>query len=300
MKLEVKKIDATCRELKFEVPKDRVSKKMEEILQEIVKSAYIKGFRPGKAPRHLVDAQHGKFAKEETLKQLIPEVYQEGLDREKITPMDLPEIHDVSFKDGMIAFCAKLDIRPEVKIKNYKGIVVERKSSVVSEEEIDKMLEFIKKGQGDKEVTIDDAFARGLGFPTLADFKLSLRRQMEMDRDRQNRVDIENQVIEYLLKEVSLPVPQSVMNRQLEHRVEETQKRLHSQGMKEEEIRKKEDEMRKELRQLVEKDLKIYLIMEHIAKQENIQIPEGENLFKKVMELLLREAKWEEIQKGGK
>ncbi|HLD69144.1 MAG TPA: trigger factor [Candidatus Omnitrophota bacterium] len=300
MKLEVKKIDATCRELKFEVPKDRVSKKMEEILQEIGKSAYIKGFRPGKAPRHLVDAQHGKFAKEETLKQLIPEIYQEGLEREKITPMDLPEIHDVSFKDGMIAFCAKLDIRPEVKIKNYKGIVVERKSSVVSEEEIDKMLEFIKKGQGDKKVTLDDAFARGLGFPTLADFKLSLRRQMEMDRDRQNRVDIENQVIEYLLKEVSLPVPQSVMNRQLEHRVEETQKRLHSQGMKEEEIRKKEDEMRKELRPLVEKDLKIYLIMEHIAKQENIQIPEGENLFKKVMELLLREAKWEEIQKGGK
>lgn len=300
MKLEVKKIDATCRELKFEVPKDRVSKKMEEILQEIGKSAYIKGFRPGKAPRHLVDAQHGKFAKEETLKQLILEIYQEGLEREKITPMDLPEIHDVSFKDGMIAFCAKLDIRPEVKIKNYKGIVVERKSSVVSEEEIDKMLEFIKKGQGDKKVTLDDAFARGLGFPTLADFKLSLRRQMEMDRDRQNRVDIENQVIEYLLKEVSLPVPQSVMNRQLEHRVEETQKRLHSQGMKEEEIRKKEDEMRKELRPLVEKDLKIYLIMEHIAKQENIQIPEGENLFKKVMELLLREAKWEEIQKGGK
>lgn len=294
MKLEVKKIDATCRELKFEVPRERVSKKMEEIFQDIGKSAHIKGFRPGKAPRHLLEAQHGKLAKEETLKQLIPEVYQEGLDREKITPMDLPDIHDVSFKDGMIAFCAKLDIRPEVKIKNYKGIVVERKPSIVSEEEIDKMLEFIKKGQGDKEISLDDAFARGLGFPALADFKLSLRRQMEMDRDRQNRVDIENQVIEYLLKEVNLPVPQSVVNRQLQHRLEETQKRLHSQGMKEEEIRKKEDEMRKELRPLVEKDLKIYLIMEHIAKQENIQIPEGENLFKKLMEFLLREATWEE------
>ncbi len=300
MKLEVKKIDATCRELKFEVSKERVSKKMEEIFQEIGKSAHIKGFRPGKAPRHLVEAQHGKLAKEEALKQLIPEIYQEGLDREKINPMDLPEIHDVSFKDGMIAFSAKLDIRPEVKIKNYKSILVQRKSSVVSEEEIDKMLEFIKKGQGDKEISLDDAFARGLGFPALADFKLSLRRQMEMDRDRQNRVDVENQVIEYLLKEVSLPVPQSVMNRQLEHRLEETQKRFHSQGMKEDEIRKKEDEMRKELRPLVEKDLKIYLIMEHIAKQENIQIPEGENLFKKIMEFLLREAKWEEVQNGGK
>lgn len=300
MKLEVKKIDATRRELKFEVPKERVLKKTEEIYQEIGKSAKIKGFRPGKAPRHLLEAHHGKLAKEETLKQLIPEVYQEGLEREKINPVDLPEILDVSFKDGIIAFSAKLDIRPEVKIKNYKGIVVQRKSSIVSEDEIDKMLEFIKKGQGDKEISLDDAFAHGLGFPALADFKLSLRRQMEIDRERQNRMDIENQVIEYLLKEVTLPVPQSIMNRQLEHRLEETQKRLHSQGIKEEEIRKKEDEMRKELRPLVEKDLKTYLIMEHIAKQENIQIPEGENLFKKVIEFLLREAKWEEVQNGGK
>ncbi len=296
MKLEVKKIDATCRELKFEVPKERVSQKMEEIFQEIGKSAQIKGFRPGKAPRHLLEVHHGKLAQEETLKQLIPEIYQEGLDREKITPMDLPEIHDVSFKDGMIAFSAKLDIRPEVKIKNYKGIFVQRKSSTVSEEEIDKMLEFIKKGQGDQEISLDDAFARGLGFPALSDFKLSLRRQMEMDCDRQNRVDVENQVVEYLLKEVNLPVPQAVMNRQLEHRLEETQKRFHSQGMKEDDIRKKKDEMRKDLRPLVEKDLKIYLIMEHIAKQENIQIPEGENLFKKVIEFLLREAKWEEAK----
>ena len=140
MKVEVKKIDATCRELKFEVPKERVSKKMEEVYQEIGKTATIKGFRPGKAPRHLLETHHGKLVKEETLKQLIPEIYQEGLEREKINPMDLPEIHDVSFKDGIIAFSAKLDVRPEVKIKNYKGIVVQRKPSTVSEEDVNETL----------------------------------------------------------------------------------------------------------------------------------------------------------------
>ena len=294
MKVEVKKIDATCRELKFEIPRDRVSKKMNEIYEEIGKVAKIKGFRPGKAPRPLVESQHAALAKEETLKKLIPEIYQEGIEQEKITPIDLPEIQDVSFKDGIISFTAKLDIRPEVKLKNYKGIYIKRKKSIVTDDEINKTLEFLKKGQGEKEVTLDDAFARGLGYPGLEDFKLSLRRQMETDRDRQNRVDVENQVVEYLLKEATVPVPQSVLNRQLEHRLEETQKRLHSQGMAENEIKKKEDEMRKDLRPLAEKDLKTYLIMDQIAKLENITIAEGENVFNKVIEFLLREAKWEE------
>ena len=70
--------------------------------------------------------------------------------------------------------------------------------------------------------------------------------------------------------------------------------------MKEEDIQKKEDEMRKELKPLAEKDLKVYLIMDHIAKQENITVAEGDHLLPKVMEFLLREAKWEEAKNGGK
>ncbi len=294
MKVEVKKIDATCRELKFQIQRDRVAKKMNEVYEEIAKVAKIKGFRPGKAPRQLIEVQHAHLAREETLKKLIPEIYQEGLEQEKITPIDLPEIQDVSFKDGMISFTAKLDIHPEVKIKNYQGIYIKRKKSTVTDEEVDKTLEFFKKGQGDKEVILDDAFARGLGYPGLEDFKASVRRQMEMDRDRQNRMDVENQVVEYLLKEATVAVPQSVLNRQLEHRLEETRKRLHSQGMSENDINKKEDAMRKEIRPLAEKDLKIYLIMDKIAKLENISVSEGENLFNKVIEFLLREANWQE------
>ena len=294
MKIEVKKIDATSRELKFEIPRERVSQKMNEIYEEMGKVAKIKGFRPGKAPRQLIETQHGELAKEETLKKLIPEVYQEGLEKEKINPIDLPEISDVSFKDGIISFTAKLDIRPEVKIKNYKGISIKRKKSSVTDEDINKTLEFFKKGKGDKEITLDDAFAKGIGYPSLDDFKSSLKRQMEMDRDRQNRFDIENQVVEHLLKESSVSIPQSVLNRQLEHRLEESQRRLHSQGMNENEIKKKEDEMRKDLRPLAEKDLRTYFIMDQIAKLENIIVSEGENLSHKVMEFLLREAKWDE------
>ncbi len=296
MKVEVKKLDATRRELKFLIPKERVSKKLDEIYSEIGKVAKIKGFRPGKAPRHLVEAQHGKLAREETIKKLIPEAYTEALENEKITPMDLPDIQDVAFKDGMISFTALLDIKPDVKIKEYKNIKITRKNAQVTDEDLAKTLEFFKKGQGDKEVVLDDTFARGIGYPTFEDFKSSLKRQLEMERDRQNRINVENQIVEYLLKEASISVPQSAIDRQLEHRLEDSIKRLKSQGIKESDLQKRAEELGKELRPAAEKDVKTFLILEYIAKQENITVAEGENLFYKVMEFLLREAKWEETK----
>ncbi|OGX27747.1 MAG: hypothetical protein A3D10_02965 [Omnitrophica WOR_2 bacterium RIFCSPHIGHO2_02_FULL_48_11] len=296
MKIEVKKLDGLRRELKFEIPKDRVSQTMRQVYDEIGRVAKIKGFRPGKAPRHVVETHHNKLAEEEALKKLIPEIYHEGIQKEKINPLDFPEIENVLFKDGIITFTATLDIKPEIKLKQYKGIKVERKSSQVTEEEINKTLDFIKKGQGqDKEVTIDDQFAHGLGYPNLEEFKKFLARQMETDKDRQNRIDVENQIVEDLLKQGSFDVPQSLVKKQIERRVADAKKHWRSHRLSEAEITKKEEELRqdKKLQAGVQKDIKVYLIFDKIAELENIQVQEGENMPGKVMELLLKEAQWE-------
>ena len=295
MKIEVKKIDATKRELRFEVPRERVAKVLGEVYDDLGKVAKIKGYRPGKAPRHVLEAHQGKVAKEETLKRLIPEAYREGLEKENISPLDLPEIFDVEFKDGVVTFAASLDIKPEIKLGNYKGITIKRKSSQVTEEEVNKTLEFIKKGQGQagQEIALDDAFAHTHGYPTLEEFKKVLVRQMEIDKDRQNRIDVENQIMEELLNQTQLVVPQSLVNKQLEHRLAETKRRLQTQGVPEEKIKAKEEDLRKELQEAVEKDVKAYLIFDKIAQAQGITVPEGENMPNKVMELLLKEAKWE-------
>jgi len=298
MKVEVKKIDATKRELKFEVPKERVAKKLEEVYGELGKVATIKGSRPGKAPRHVIQEHHGKLAEEEMIKKIIPEVYQEALEKEALDPIDMPEIEDVHLKDGIVSFTATLDIKPEVKIKDYKKIKVVKKTSAVTDEEINKTFEFLKKGQGQgKEIAIDDNFARGLGYPSLEDFKTSLKRQMEIDKDRQNRLDVENQIVEYLLKNATLAVPESAVKRQLEHLVEEGKHRLEHQGAKKEDIDKKEEELRKNLKSVAERDIKMYFILGKIAELENITVDTNENLFYKVLAFLLKEADWQEESK---
>ena len=297
MKVEVKKVDAVKRELKFEVPKDRVSEKFADVYTELGKVVKVKGFRPGKVPRHIMESQHGDKAKDEVFRKLIPEVYHEGVLQEKLEPLDLPEIVDLEFKNGVITFTAKLDIKPEVKIDKYKGIKVKRKSSKVSDDEIAKTLEYFKKGQGseaEKDIAIDDTFAHGLGYPNLAEFKRSLERQLELDKDRQNRMDVESQIVETLLKAAKLTIPESLVQRQIEHRISEEKKRFNAQGLSPDAINKKWADLRNELRAPAEREVKVYLIMDKIAQSENLEVKEGMSLPAKVIEFLLKEAKWEE------
>ena len=145
-----------------------------------------------------------------------------------------------------------------------------------------------------KQTTLDDAFVKGLGYPSLEAFKESLSRQIEIDKDRQNRLDVENQIVGALLKESKLIVPKSLVKKQLEYRLGEAKRRFESQGLPEEEIKKKENEMRKELKDVVEKDVKVYLVLDKIAQLEGITVGENENLPQKVMGFLLKEASWKD------
>lgn len=297
MKVTVKKIDSLRHEMYFEVPKDRVSKKTDEVLNEIVKHAKISGFRPGKAPRNLVQAKHGKTAQEEMIKNLVPEVYHEGVVAEKLDPIDLPMIDQVELKEGQLTFRAVIDIRPVFEAKDYKGIKVTKKSGDVSEDELNKTVDFFKKGRGmDENTVLDDAFAKSVGFPTLEDFKKALKRNLEYDKERQNRVDIENQLIEELLKNNEIPAPQSLVERQLYGRMDEFKNRLKQYGAKEDAIEKKVEEAMPEIRQAAEKDVKTFLVLQKIAEKENISAGKGENLTMKVIEFLLKEAKWEDAK----
>jgi trigger factor len=297
MKISVKKVDALRREMSFDVPKDRVTRKLDEVLNDIVKHASIKGFRPGKAPRKMVESAHGAFAREEMMKKLIPEVYHEGILQEKLDPIDFPSIDQVEMKDDGLTFRATFDIRPEVEVKDYKGVKISKKTAEVSEEEVNKSVDFFKKGRGlDENAPLDDEFAKSLGFPSLEDLKKAVKRNLEFDKERQNRYEVETQLIDALIKTCKLDVPQSLVERQLAGRMEEFSKRLKTYGVKEEDIAKKAEESMKDLKEASAKDVKTFLILHKIAEVEKIEAAPNENLSAKVMEFLLKEAKWEEAK----
>ncbi|MBF0331093.1 MAG: hypothetical protein HQL17_04090 [Candidatus Omnitrophica bacterium] len=297
MKISVKKVDALRREISFEVPKERVARKLDEVFNDVVKHVTIKGFRQGKAPRKMVEASHGAFARDEMMKKLIPEVYQEGIIQEKMDPIDFPSIDQVEMTEDGLKFRATFDIRPEVEVKDYKGIKISKKSAVVSDEEVSKSVDFFKKGRGlDENAPLDDAFAKTLGFPSLEELKTAVKRNLEFDKERQNRQEIETQLIDALIKSCKLDVPQSLVERQLSGRVEEFSRRLKTYGVKEDDVAKKTEESLKDLKEASAKDVKTFLILHKIAEIEKIDAAQNENLSAKVMEFLLKEAKLEEAK----
>ena len=293
MNVDVKDLNEVQRELSFEIPRERVTKTLDEVYKNIGRKAKIKGFRPGKVPRRILEKEFRADAEMELIKKLIPEVYQEGVEAHAIQPVARPDIKDVSYKDGLITFKAVVDVQPEIKITKYKGIKVKRKKIETTEEELNQTLEYFKKGQPqDKEVKIDDTFARSLGYPDLEDFKRSLRRQLEIDKDRQARADVENQVIEALLKATKFTVPPSLVKEQVEHALKHEREQWQRQGLSGEDMRQKETEARKALQEPCERQVKVYLILNEIAKLENIVLGENENFYHRVMEFLLKEAEW--------
>lgn len=293
MKVQIKKVDATLRELNFEISKERVSKKMEEVYKDFSKFAKVKGFRKGNVPRKILEAHYEGDVKSEMIKSLVPEVCNEVIEKEKLFILDSPKIRDVSFKNGGLAFIAELEVKPEVTVKDYKGIKIKSNETKISEKEIEQSMQYLKMGRGnEKDTVIDDAFARGLGYPSLEELKKVVAMQLQIDKNNHRRSEVENQIMEDLLRKSKVVAPRSLLKRQHEKTIKEFQERLEDRNFSKEEIRKRQEDASKKLEENIEKEIKLYLIFDKIAEIENIKIEEGEALQVKVLEFLLKEAKW--------
>ncbi len=290
MPISVKKLDANKRQLDIDVGADIVKKKFDDVYERIAREAKIPGFRPGKAPRHILEKHHSKFAYEEVLKEMIPETYQSAIEKENIDVIALPQISDVQLNPAGLKFRATVETRPGVEIKDYKKIKIKYKKAAVTAEDLNSALDALKKAR--KAESLDDNLARDLGYADFLELKDVLDKQILMKKQQEERLHREKLLVEYLLSNSSLVVPTSLVNYRLEELVKEAKTQLSMRGMPDEEVDKKEEELRKELANEAQTQVKLSLILDEIAKRENIPI--DNHTAGKVIEFLLREADWQE------
>jgi len=288
MKTEVKKLDHTKREINIAVEGDIVRNKFEEVFKKIAKEAKVPGFRPGNAPRDILEKHYGSYAHQEVMKELVPDIYNQAIDKEGLDVIELPNISDVKLDRNNLSFKAEVEVTPEVQLKNYKGIKLDYKKIEVAEDEIKRSLDAVKESR--KIDSLDDNFARGSGYPSLDVLTEALAKQIYIQKDNQQRQNIENQIIAYLTKDADFKIPQSLIKRQLEDLLRQAKLDLALKGMSREDIEGRAQELTKGLEPQAEKQVRIYLILSAIAKKE--KIPTDEQMTRKVMEFLLREAKW--------
>jgi trigger factor len=106
----------------------------------------VPGFRPGKAPRAVIDQRLGRdFVRNEALKDLLPDLYAEAVRDTDLDVVAPPEIDVKSFEDGHdFTFEAVVETRPEAVLKNYSGLAATKPPVEVSDNEVDEQIERLR------------------------------------------------------------------------------------------------------------------------------------------------------------
>jgi len=290
MKTEVKKIDGTKREINVEVSGEIIKNKFDAVFEKIGKEAKVPGFRQGHVPRDILEKNFSSYAYELALKELLPDIYAQAIEKENLEVVELPHITDVKLDRNTLSFKATVEVAPDINLKGYKKIRVNYKNIEVTPEEVNRNIDALKEKR--KVDSLDDYFARSLGYHNIQALQKAVETQIFINKDNQQRIRIEKEIIDSITDGVDFKIPQSLVNRQLEDLLRQSKIDLALKGVPKEKIDEQEDVMRKQLEPEAIRQVRVYLILTEIAKRENI--PLDDNMTQRVMEFLLREADWQE------
>lgn len=290
MKTEVKKIDSAKREINVEVSGDVVKNKFEDVFAKIGKEAKVPGFRPGHAPRDLLEKHYSGAVHEQVIKELVPEIYNQAIEKEGLDVIELPEISDVKLDRSSLIFKAVVEISPEIALKHYKGVKVNYKKITVTADEIKRSLDSVKESR--KADSVDDGFARSLGYPNREELEKAVERQLFIQKENQERSRIEGEIVDSLMKDLDFKAPQSLVDRQLHEMLRQAKMDLVLKGAQRHQIEEHEKKITEELKPDALKQVRVYLVLAEIAKRE--KIANDDHMPRRVMEFLLKEADWKE------
>jgi len=163
MQVTTEKIDNHKVTMTLEVPQEEVAKAIEKAYHKLASQVNIPGFRKGKAPRKVLEARVGKDAiLDEAFEILATPAYSKALQDERIDPIGRPEVEVVNLKEGeALVFKATVVAKPEVVLGQYKGLVVEKPSVSVTDEEVDSSIDSLRNRQAKMVVMEDTALNNG-------------------------------------------------------------------------------------------------------------------------------------------
>lgn len=163
MKASWEKIEKNVGVLEVEVGAERVADALDKAFKKVSAKVNVPGFRKGKVPRSIFEAKFGvESLYQDALDIILPEVYVEAIEEVKIEPVDRPEVDVEQFGKGQVLkFKAKVTVKPEVTLGEYKGIEVEAVSAEVSDEELNEELTRLQQRHAELVVLEEGQAANG-------------------------------------------------------------------------------------------------------------------------------------------
>jgi trigger factor len=146
VKTTVEPLEGNKVKLSVEVDEGEFSDAIDAAFRKIARQVKIPGFRPGKAPRQIIEARVGlDAARQEALSDSLPDFYERALRENDIEPIAAPDIDITSGKEsGPVIFDAVVEIMPTVSVAGYQGLKVVLPGFNVTEEQIDGKLDMMR------------------------------------------------------------------------------------------------------------------------------------------------------------
>jgi trigger factor len=379
MKVELTDVSETRKTLTVEVPPDVVDTEISRITQGYARAARIPGFRPGKAPVHVVRKRFREQILHDVAQDLVPRLVGDALRDKNVHPVDTPKVRDLLLEEGKpMTFTAAIETAPHVDPGDLTTLSVQRHDLPVSEDGVDQALSRLRDRlarmepvegreaehgdtvvmnlsrrrltgpQGaeiepetperhqdvsaeigaaanppgfdegllgvtpgtqktfevtfppDYEVeemagarmeyaidvtalrrrvlpTLDDEFAKDLGeFQTLADLRGRIRQDLEQDADRERTRRMRQQLLAQLADRMTGEVPEGMVAREVDRRVEEFARRLMDQGVDPRQAAINWDEFRTQQQEPAVATVKSVLVLDAIAGAEGLEVSEDE------------------------
>jgi trigger factor len=373
MKVQIEDVSPVEKKLFFEIPREVVSLEVETTYRALNLNVKLKGFRPGKVPRPILERYYKSKVSDDVQSKLISDSFLKAVDEHKLFPVSEPAVLEREFEEGKdFKYSVRIEVKPEVKVDGYNGLETEKEKVVVTDADVEgrirelqehhaqlkpieakrpvqekdfvvfdfegsldgkpiegwkandhvtevgrKMLiadldlhliglspndekdivltlpeTYGRKELAGKQIPVhvkvkeikekilpllDDDFAKDVGdYSTLADLKARLRQNLEEQKEAQANQAAKDKLLGHLIEKTSFPVPQSMIDRQVEAIMSRAEWRLASQGVRINPQDPERQKIRETLLPTAEKEIRGMLILEKIGELEKISISEDE------------------------
>jgi len=149
--------------LTFTVSTEKFDQALDQAFKKVVKTVQVPGFRKGKVPRKIFEGKFGvESLYQDAVDIVLPDAYREAIDEAEIVPVDQPEVDIEQIERGKeLVFTAKVTVKPEVTLGDYKGLEVEEQSATVTDEDVEAELEQLRENHAELIVKEDGVVEEG-------------------------------------------------------------------------------------------------------------------------------------------
>ncbi len=146
MQVTLQRLSPVLVEFDVQVAADRVKSELDKAYSQVSRSARVPGFRPGKAPRRVLHHYFGAKIRADVVQKLVDETFPQAVNEHQVQPVTQPAIETQKLpEDGPFTYKARVEVLPQIESVTYEGLEAKRPKVEVSEEDIDKEIEELRR-----------------------------------------------------------------------------------------------------------------------------------------------------------